>query len=347
MRAPITVPEINPMIDPNSVVLRDFDCSAEVEKISSGIRMALRGIRKRGTIVAVSGGIDSAVTAALCVHALGATKVFGLLLPENDSSSNSENLGKTLVEHLGIQYLILDIGPALESIGCYQWRDEAIKKIFPDYSADWKSKIAITGGHEGHVNKFKLVVQSPDGETKEAPMGLKEYLQIIAATNYKQRTRKMVEYFHADRLNYAVMGTPNRMEYDQGFFVKNGDGSADIKPIAHLYKSQVYALAYHLQLPPEICAAVPTTDTYSLDQGQDEFYYALPYQEMDVALWCINHKKTAKQLAEMLDISEKKADLIYKDIQNKRRTTAPLHWKPLLTEPVPGPIETYADGQSQ
>jgi len=327
------------MIDQKSVVLKDFDCSAEIEKISNGIKKALRSLRKRGAIVAVSGGIDSAVTAALCVHALGASKVFGLLLPEHDSSSTSESLGKALVEHLRIQYLAHDIGPALESIGCYQWRDEAIKQIFPEYTAKWKSKIAITGGQGGTVNKFKLVVQSPDGETKEAVMGLKQYLQIVAATNYKQRTRKMVEYFHADRLNYAVMGTPNRMEYDQGFFVKNGDGSADIKPIAHLYKSQVYALAHHLQLPPEICSAVPTTDTYSLDQGQDEFYYALPYQEMDVALWCINHQKSARQLAEMLNISERQAEFIYKDIENKRRTTAPLHWKPILIEPVAGTTE--------
>lgn len=322
------------MIDHDSVVLKDFDCAAEVEKISNGIKKALRGLRKRGAIVAVSGGIDSAVTAALCVHALGTNKVFGLLLPENDSSASSESLGKKLVDHLGVEHLVHDIGPSLEAIGCYQWRDEAIREIFPEYTAEWKNKIAITGGQEGQVNKFKLVVQSPAGETKEAIMGLKEYLQIVAATNYKQRTRKMVEYFHADRLNYAVMGTPNRMEYDQGFFVKNGDGAADIKPIAHLYKSQVYALAYHFKLPDEICSAVPTTDTYSLDQGQDEFYYALPYQKMDVALWCINHQKPASQLAEMLNISESQAEFIYKDIENKRRTTAPLHWPPVLIEPV-------------
>ena len=123
----------------------------------------------------------------------------------------------------------------------------------------------------------------------ETRLPLQEYLQIVAATNFKQRIRKTLEYFHADRLNYAVVGTPNRLEYDQGFFVKNGDGAADVKPIAHLYKTQVYALARHLGLPEEICNGAPTTDTYSLPQGQDEFYFALPYDQMDLALWALNH----------------------------------------------------------
>lgn len=315
-----------------------FDRAEAVRKIAEGIKNNLRRIRKRGVIVAVSGGIDSSVSAALCVEALGVKKVYGLLLPETDSSSSSVSLGETLVEHLGIEYVIQNIAPTLEAIGCYSWRDEAIKKHFPDYSSEWKNKITIAGGQSGVANHFKLVVQSPDGDIFEEKMGLKEYLQIVAATNYKQRIRKTVEYFHADRLNYAVIGTPNRMEYDQGFFVKNGDGSADIKPIAHLYKSQVYALAEYFGLPEQICSAQPSTDTYSMEQGQDEFYYALPYKEMDVALWHFNHNKSSKDLAENLKLSEQQAEFIYKDIENKRRTTAPLHWPPLLIEPVTGPI---------
>jgi len=216
----------------------------EIDKISTSIRESLRRkLNRRGLVIAISGGVDSAVCAALCVEALGKNKVFGLLLPETDSSSASVTLGKKLADQLGIEYLIQDIAPTLEGIGCYKWRDEAIRSIFPDYNDKWKSKITISGGAEGKINHFMVVVQTPDGEIKEERMGLKEYLQIVAATNYKQRIRKTVEYFHADRLNYAVVGTPNRLEYDQGFFVKNGDGSADIKPIAHLYKTQVYALA--------------------------------------------------------------------------------------------------------
>lgn len=313
----------------------DFDREAEVEKICSGMRDLLsRKLHRRGLVVAMSGGIDSSVSAALSVKAVGSKKVFGLLLPEQDSSSSSEDLGRTLAEHLQIEYLVHNIAPTLEAIGCYQWRDEAIRRTFPEYTEGWKNKIVIAGGAQGKINHFQLVVQSPGGKIKEKRLGLKEYLQIVAATNYKQRIRKTVEFFHADRLNYAVVGTPNRVEYDQGFFVKNGDGSADIKPIAHLYKTQVYALASYLGLPEAICSTTPTTDTYSMPQGQDEFYYALPYREMDIALWCFNHGQSASELASILEVSEDKANFIYKDIETKRKTTAPLHWPALLIEPV-------------
>jgi NAD+ synthase len=192
----------------------------------------------------------------------------------------------------------------------------------------------IAGGLEGRVNHFQLVVQTPSGETHQARLGLKEYLQIVAATNFKQRIRKTVEYFHADRLNYAVVGTPNRLEYDQGFFVKNGDGSADVKPIAHLYKTQVYALARHMGLPAEICNATPTTDTYSLPQGQDEFYFALPYAQMDIALWALNHGRPAAELAAALGLSAAQAQRVYDDIEAKRLTTRYLHSKAVLVDPV-------------
>lgn len=312
-----------------------FDKDAEVAKITAGIREILsKKVHRRGLVIAMSGGIDSSVSAALCVKAVGPGKVFGLLLPEQDSSSESEQKGRILAEHLGIQYLVHNIAPTLEAIGCYKWRDEAIKATFPEYGPGWKNKIVIAGGSEGKINHFQLVVQSPQGEISEKRLGLKEYLQIVAATNYKQRIRKTVEFFHADRLNYAVVGTPNRVEYDQGFFVKNGDGSADVKPIAHLYKTQVYALARHLGLPDIICNAIPTTDTYSMPQGQDEFYYALPYQEMDIALWCYNHKKPAEELAKILEVSVDQARFVYTDIENKRKTTAPLHWPAILIEKV-------------
>ena len=313
----------------------DFDQDKEINKITDRLKEVLRkDLNRRGFVVALSGGIDSSVSAALCVSALGPKKVYGLLLPERDSSSNSSRRGKALAEHLGIEYEMHDIAPTLDAIGCYKWRDQAIQVVFPEYTSAWKNKIVITGGTEGQVNHFNLVVQSPDGAMHETRLGLKEYLQIVAATNYKQRVRKTVEYFHADRLNYAVVGTPNRLEYDQGFFVKNGDGSADVKPIAHLYKTQVYSLARHMGLPEDICSATPTTDTYSLTQGQDEFYFALPYKQMDLALWALNHNYPAGELANALNIDEQHAKYIYDDIEAKRRTTKYLHSKAVLVEDV-------------
>jgi NAD+ synthase len=303
-----------------------IDAEAEVGRITQSLRELLRTkINRRGLVIGISGGVDSAVCAALCVKALGPKKVFGLLMPEQDSSVNSTSLGELVAQQLGIDYEIKNISSTLTAIGCYEWRDKAIKSLFPEYDGSWKNKIVIEGGLEGKVNHFKLVVESPNGELHSAVLPLNEYLTIVAATNFKQRVRKTTEYFHAERLNYAVIGTPNRLEYDQGFFVKGGDGLADIKPIAHLYKTQVYALAKYLGLPDVICNAIPSTDTYSLQQGQDEFYFALPYQQMDLALWGYNHGVAAGLVASELHISAEKIAYAYKDIETKRKTTRYLH----------------------
>ena len=313
-----------------------IDAEAQASRIAERLAAIVgRDLRRRGLVIALSGGVDSSVCAALAVRAVGPGKVFGLMLPERDSSPQSLTRAKLVAAQFGIAHEVEDIAPALEALGCYRRRDEAIRAVFPDYGELWKSKIAIAGGREGAFNYFKLVVQPPGGALREARMPVREYLQVVAATNFKQRIRKTLEYYHADRLNYAVIGTPNRLEYDQGFFVKNGDGAADVKPIAHLYKTQVYALARHLGIPAEICEAAPTTDTYSLVQGQDEFYFALPYAQMDLAVWAHNHGRPAAELAKALGLDEAHAQRIYGDIEAKRRTTHYLHARPELVEPIP------------
>jgi len=313
-----------------------LDAAAEIERIAASLREeTARTLRKRGLVVAISGGVDSSVCLALAVRAVSSAKVCALILPERDSSGFSASRAETLAAQFGVQPLTVHIGTTLEAIGCYRWRDEAMRRALPGYDETWRSKIAIRSGMQGRISYFHLIAQSPDGAMHDVRLPLAEYLQIVAATSFKQRTRKMLEYFHADRLNYAVIGTPNRLEYDQGFFVKNGDGAADLKPIAHLYKTQVYALAHALGLPKEITSARPTTDTYSLAQGQDEFYFALPYEQMDLALWAFNHGVPAAELAPVLEISAEHAAVVYDDIQAKRRATHYLHRAPILVDAVP------------
>lgn len=302
----------------------------------------MRSLRRRGLVVAVSGGIDSSTCLALAVRAVGPKKVFALLLPERDSSPRSSELGRLLCEHCGVEYAVEEISAVLEGAGCYKRRDEAIRQVFPEYDETYKQKIVVPPLEERErLTYFSVVIQSPDGELKKGRLPVSAYLQVVAATNFKQRTRKMLEYYHADRLNYASVGTPNRLEYDQGFFVKGGDGLADIKPIAHLYKTQVYAMARHLGLPDQVTSSIPTTDTYSLPQGQDEFYFALPYDKMDLLLYAFNAGVTAEDAGAPLGLSGDQVNWVYKDIQAKRRTTRALHLQALKLEKIAGVGEEY------
>jgi len=304
----------------------DLDCEAETDRISGWMVEALaKRLRRRGLVVSISGGVDSAACAALAVRALGARNVFGLLLPERESSAAALERGRLIASRLGIDYEVVDITQVLEALNCYRLRDEAIRSVVPGFGEGWKNKLVIAGGIETGISYFNLVVASPDGTTHEQRLPLHAYLQIVAATNFKQRVRKTLDYFHADRLNYAVIGTPNRLEYDQGFFVKLGDGAADIKPIAHLFKTQVFAMARSLGVPQEVCDAVPTTDTYTLAQGQDEFFFALPYPQMDLALWALDHGVAPGVLGQALGSDESHARRLYKSMESKRRAARYLH----------------------
>jgi len=320
-----------------TTTLLEIDLPGTAPAIEAAIKSQVLGtLRRRGTVVGLSGGIDSSVVVTLCARALGPDRVVGLLMPERDSSSEASILGRLLGAHLGITTIVEDIAPVLAGAGCYRRQDEAIRSVFPEYGDGYRCKITLPSILEGNrLNLSELTIESPGGERKTARMPLQAYLQLVAATNFKQRTRAMLEYYHADRLNYAVAGTPNRLEYDQGFFVKHGDGAADLKPIAHLYKSQVYALAEYLGVPEEIRRRPPTTDTFSMPQSQEEFYFSLPYDKMDVCLYGRNHGILAADIAPIIGLTAQQVERVYKDIDQKRRTTAYLHMKPLLVEPIP------------
>jgi NAD+ synthase len=316
---------------PFSAEALTIDHAAETDRIVSALRGQLRSMKKRGLVLGLSGGIDSSVSVALAVRAVGAKNVFCLFMPENDSDPESLHLGRLVAETFGVEAVVEDIGPTLDAMGCYQRRDAFIRELVPDYGPGWASKIVIANALEGDgYNISSLVVQDPEGKQTKLRMPPSVYLGIVAATNMKQRTRKQIEYYHGDRLNYAVSGTPNRLEYDQGFFVKNGDGAADFKPIAHLYKSQVYQLAEYLGIPADICARPPTTDTWSMPQTQDEFYFALPYQQMDLCMFALNNGVPADATALASGLSVAQVELVWADIEKKRRASQYLHKPPLL-----------------
>lgn len=299
--------------------------ASEVDKITSKLSYDIQNVLKRkGAIVGVSGGIDSSVTLALAVKALGPERVIGILLPEKDSSAESKTLALSLAEQFGIKTIEEDITEALNGFGCYTRRDEAVKTVFPEYDAEfYKMKISINQEQIRHnlPPLFSLTIVDRSGKSYSKIIPVKAYLQIVAASNFKQRCRMSMLYYHAERLHYAVIGTPNKHEVDQGFFVKHGDGGADILPISHLYKSQVYQLAEFLDIPKEIIKRTPTSDTYSAEQTQQEFFFQLPFLEMDLIWYGYENGYDAENIATALGKSKDEIQSIFNNFLRKQKTT--------------------------
>lgn len=316
-------------------VLR-IDAAAETERIVTAIRhVVFRQLKRTGAVVGVSGGVDSSVVASLCARALGRQRVLALFTPEAESSPDSLRLAKMLAKSLGVQTAVEDITRMLEAARCYRRRDEAVRRFVPEYQEGYKCKIVLPSVHgPERYALFSVVVKPPSGPAKWVRLSLEAYLGVVAAASFKQRVRKMVEYYYADLLQYAVAGTPNRLEYDQGFFVKNGDGAADLEPIAHLYKSQVYQLAEYLDIPEEIRRRPPATNTYPLERSEKEFYFMLPLEKMDLCLYGKNNGIPAEDLSAALGLETAQVQQVYEAIHAKRKAAQYLRAAPVLVEAV-------------
>jgi NAD+ synthase len=309
-----------------------LDAERAVEEISERMReVVYKDLRRRGAVIGLSGGVDSSLVAHLCAHAFGPERVLGVLMPEGESAPDTLDLSHVAADAAGVETVVEDITHLLEAAGCYERRDAAIRTVMPEYAEGWKAKIVLPSllGN-ARYSLFTVVAESPEGERREARLTATAYREVVAATNFKQRVRKMLEYHHADRLDYAVVGTPNRLEYDQGFFVKNGDGSADVKPIAHLYKTQVYQLAEHMGVPAVIRERPPTTDTYALDQSQEEFYFSVPFDKLDLCLYALNEGLPVEAAAAATGLDAGVVERVFEDIERKRRAAEYLLAPPIL-----------------
>ncbi|MGI0484806.1 NAD(+) synthase [Pantanalinema rosaneae CENA516] len=304
----------------------DLDVEQETNRLVEGLRQGVhQTLHRQGVVLGISGGIDSSVVLALCVRAFGAERVVALMLPEGESSPDSEMLAQLLADHYGLQTVIKeDISGALEGFGCYRRRNEAIQRLFPDFGAGWGAKIALPGNllEQETLNIFYLTVTSPTGESFTKRLPPSEYYQIVAASNFKQRSRMAMLYYHAELRNYAVIGTPNKNEHLLGFFVKHGDGGTDISPIGHLFKTQVYQLARHLGVPEEIQRRTPTSDTYPGGSTQEEFFFRLPFEILDTIWYGYEQGVSNQDIAQGLDLTVAQVERVVNDIIRKQRTTA-------------------------
>ena len=307
--------------------------ASETERIISRIKSDLiNHIHKKGAVIGLSGGIDSSVVLALCVKALGNKRVVALMLPEKDSSQDSLKLAELLAKKYDVRYLIEDITESLNSIGCYRRRDIAVKRIFPEYNDLYKMKITVSKDKDERksLNLFNLSIFTPEGMEKIKRLPLNEYLQIVAASNLKQRCRMNMLYYYAEENNYCVVGTGNKNEYRQGFFVKNGDGGVDIMPIGHLFKSQVYQIAEYLEIPEEIIGRTPTSDTYSAEQTQVEFFFKVPFNILDPVWLGMEMNVPAEVIAKVMNLTPDIVNGIINDIKSKIRATEYLRKSPIF-----------------
>ena len=316
----------------------NLDPAAETERIVQFIQQNVRMTMKRGGgVVGISGGIDSAVVLALAVRAFGPAKVVAVMMPDKDSDPVSESLARELAARFGVEPRLENITQALQGFDCYRRRDDAIRRVHPGYDAakGYKAKIVLPQDllEEGTLNVFSVTVILPDGREETRPLPPREMLEIVAASNLKQRSRMSTLYFHAEARQFAVIGTANKNEHAQGFFVKYGDGGADIQPIAHLFKTQVYQLARYLDVPEGIQKRTPTTDTYSAPCDQQEFFFRLPFATLDLLWFALDHKVPLPDVARTMGLTEVQVQRAFDDITRKIRTTQYLRLLPPVMEP--------------
>lgn len=309
-----------------------IDPQAEVTRIKDFLRNnVLKTFRKKGAIVGVSGGVDSSVVLGLCCEAFGNDKVLALYLPEKESSDDNMDYINELIDKYKVKLLTETITGALSGFGCYERRDEAIKKLYDKYDSSCKIKITLPSNilEKDSLNFFRLHIIHPSGEEHSMRLPHSEYMKIVASTNFKQRTRMTMLYHHAELKNYSVIGTANKNEYEMGFFVKYGDSGVDIKPITHLFKTQIYQLAEYLDVPESIRRRVPTSDTYSADQSQEEFFFRLSFDYLDRIWFGFEKGFDAKTIAMELDLDEKQVEYVINDIKRK------IHSTEYLRNPIP------------
>jgi len=307
-----------------------INCIDEVDRICSFIKKQVTAMKRDGAVIGISGGVDSAVCSALCVRALGQTNVLGVILPEKESNPISKDYAFLHSNQIGLKTITQDITATLEGFGTYERRDEAIREIFPEYNNQYKSKIVLPPDllAKDALNYFKLIIMDAEGTIKTARLNIGSLRSIVAATNTKQITRMMYLNYSADLHNYLVCGTTNRTEFIQGFFVKYGDGGVDIEPIVHLYKMQVYQLAEFLKITPEIIERAPSPDTFSFPITDEEMYFRIPYNILDLLLYAWEHHILISEVSTAMNLTEYQIQRTFRDFTSKYNATKNLRLPP-------------------
>lgn len=281
------------------------DLEKTVDRITDFIKYEVYDkFQKSGAVVGLSGGVDSAVTAALCTKSLGAEKVLGLIMPEKESEPTSLLHAQKLAQKFNIRTEIVDITPILDSFGVYRCKESIIKNKFPDFNDRCKYRIVVPPKLKNTIGIPFVEMLDEKNKQHKLKISTTDFLALTAATSIKHRVRMTMLYFHGEKNNLCVIGTTNKSEYLQGYFVKYGDGGSDVEPLVNLYKSQVYQIGRFLNIPEEILTKEASPDVWSFPATDKEFFFSVPYDIVDLLLYAQENNLSVKEIQKFTNLSE-------------------------------------------
>ena len=284
--------------------------------------------QKKGVAVGLSGGIDSAITAALCTKSIGSEKILGLILPEKESDVNSKNLALQIAEKYNIETKSIDITNILESFGVYENKEKIVKQKFPNYNEKCKYRVVVPPKLENNIGMPFLEILDDENILHKLKISSFDFLNLTAATSIKHRVRMTMLYNYAEKNNFTVVGTTNKTEYLQGYFVKYGDGGSDIEPLVHLYKTQIYQIANFLKLPEEIINQDASPDVWSFKTSDEEFFYAVPYNIVDLILYGREKNLSINEIAKFSNLGSEKIEKLIQFQNQKQNKSQTMREKP-------------------
>jgi len=274
------------------------DAGALARLLEAFIRERARELEREGAILGLSGGIDSAVVAALCTRAVGPEKTLALVMPDRDSRREHIKDALDFAGQLGIEAKLIDITPYLRKLRAY--------RLFFLHRFPLPKKIKAKLAHKAHAYFERKTGKTPfsagilgahDSRFDACLKNCTAYYRI------KHRLRMVLLYLHAERGNRLVVGAANKTEYRIGFFVKHGiDDAADVMPLLGLYKTQVRELARHLNVPSRIVDKAPSPDI--IPGITDEEAIGIPYEKLDLIVLALEKGWEIPEVASVLKIDQ-------------------------------------------